>query len=52
MPKDKCDYVHIEISREARNQIKHLWILIAPEKEQRKFISDFINKAYKAKRSK
>lgn len=46
---DKNDWILNEMTREARNKLKVLWILEAPEKELRRYLSDLINHIYEIK---
>lgn len=49
---DKLDYVQNEITREARNKLRLLWVLEAPEYELRKYLSNLICEIYEKRMAK
>lgn len=42
MKEEKIDYVLTELTREARNHLKLLWVVKAPEKQMRDFLTELI----------
>lgn len=52
MSKDKIEFVITEMTREARNRLRLLWIMDAPEFEQRVYLSKLINHIYEKRMEK